>query len=400
MPKYYGSDQAPRAPFVSAVPQSHTPEQIRSWWDAMAQGLREDIQVSRDPNREPHVLFVLQDDGRLGPAVQPGEDPGSPQVRGRMLDQSRAGRLFIRGLDDEYPRQVITDDQHRVAVTTPTNTLPAPEGSLPPQPRRPFFLKFLLPFLFREELDAYAAKKQRYDRAVQRREMVQNFHDNVKKPMKESIAREAGDPEVAQRKEVRAKALSEAWEQKKARAADAKQAAEEEWMKNPSKDTLGIFENHLRDMSVKDFSTEAQSRLNNQRGTVGEYCKTLAQMLERQVAIPLLEQLDTMTDPAARDAFLLQHQDNYIKMMKNLKTFVPTQIDTGRLQSFLQKENPTYTEKKELLEELGNLAANGMTAYRQLHPPKADHARAASPELQSAQLQHEAQQHKPHVPFA
>ena len=390
MPKYHGSTQDVRTPFMRASEMTHTTDQINSWWDTLASGVNGDIRVSRDLNRESHILFSLNDDGTLSPAVKRGEDVSNTDVRRRLLDQSRAGRLFIRGLDDTLPRQILTDTQYQTALTAPTNTLPAVEGNLPPKPRRPFFLKFIFPALFREEIDAYKVQKGRYDQAVQRREMIQNFHDNVKKGMKESITREANDPDIAERKSAQAKAISDAWEQKKARQAEATQAAEKEWMNNPSEKTLGIFENHLRDMFVTDFSRVAQRMVSNGGGTLGEYCTALAQMLERQFALPLLDQADDFTRTADKDAFLLRHQNDYIKMMKNIKSLVHTHVDMERAQEFFQTENPTAAQKDGMQAEIRHLAANGIKEYRALASKPEALIAAPKPEL-DLQLQQQVQ---------
>ena len=384
MSQYYGSDRVPQSPFMRASVKQHTPQQINEWWDALAKGANEDLWVSRDLNKEPQSLYLLNDKGVLAPAVRSGEDLSSVDVRGRLLDQARAGRLFLRGLNDDYPRQVLADDKYDVALTKQTNTLPAVEGKLPPKPQRPFFLKFLLAFMvdsFKEDVENYNARKEKYDQAVQRREMIQNFRDNVKKPMKESIAREANDPDIAARKKTQEKALSEAWELRKAQAASAKEAAEKEWMKNPSKETLGTFENHLRDMCIKDFAGAAESVLRT-KGPAGEYYKNLAQMLEQQYAIPLLEKVDECTTEAAKNALLLKNQENYIKMMKNLKAFVPSQIDGERLTKFLQTENPSFEQTNEMYQEIGKLAANGMKEYQKLNPKPETAKDGPKPEMQ------------------
>ena len=137
MPKYYGSRQDVHTPFMRAPRMEHTPDQVNAWWDTLAQGAHDDLHISRDLNREPAALYFLNDNGVLTPAVRSGDDLGSPAVRGRLLDQSRAGRLFVRGLGDDYPRQIITDENYNAGITAPTNTLPAVEGNPPPSPAVP-----------------------------------------------------------------------------------------------------------------------------------------------------------------------------------------------------------------------------------------------------------------------
>ena len=164
MAKYYGSTQDVRTPLMRASVKTHTPEQINDWWDSLAKGAKEDIQISRDLNQESHTLFFLNDKGVLTPAVRSGEDLSDSAVRSRLLDQSRAGRLFVRGLNDDYPRQIITDDQYQMGISAPTNKLPAVEGQLPAKPQRPFFLKFLLALVFdsyKEEIDNYIPEPER-----------------------------------------------------------------------------------------------------------------------------------------------------------------------------------------------------------------------------------------------
>lgn len=400
MSKYYGSSQNIYTPLMRAPKKEHTPDQINDWWETLAKGANEDINVSRDLNREPQILYFLNDKGMLTPAVRSGEDLSSIDVRGRMLDQARAGRLFLRGLSDDYPRQVLTDDQYKVGITNPTNTLPAVEGRLPPKPQRPFFLKFLLAFIvdsFKEDVENYNARKERYDQAVQRREMIQSFGENVKKGMKESIEREAKDPDIAARKEAQEKTLLDAWERQKAQKASEKEAAEKEWMNNPSKETLPTFENHLRDMCIKDFAVAAQSVLRT-KGSAGEYYKTLAQMLEQQFAIPLLEKVDECTTEAAKNALLLQNQENYIKMMKNLKVFVPSQIDGERLTNFLQTENPSFQQINEMHQEISKFAANGMKEYQKLNPKPEAAKEVPKPELQLSPNAPQMEQPKPAGP--
>ena len=384
MPKYFGSSQDVRTPLMRASAKTHTPEQINDWWNTLANGVKEDIHISRDLNQESHTLFFLNDNGVLTPALHAKEDLSDSAVRNRMLDQSRAGRLFVRGLDDDYPRQIITDDQYQMALTAPTNTLPAVEGNLPAKPRRPFFLKFLLALVsdsYKEEIDNYNAKKERYDQAVQRREMVQNFRENVKKTMTASIKREADDPSIAARKEVRAKALEDAWEAKKAKAASQQEAAEKNWMNNPSRETLSIFENHLRDICIKDFSLAAEGVL-KAKGPASEYYKNLAQMLEKQFALPLLEQLDECTTNADREKLLLQNQNDYIKMMKDMKLLAPSLVNRERLNQFLQLKDPTFAQTNEMHQEIKMIKNNGLQAYQNLNPMKPEQQQMQQPQQQ------------------
>lgn len=181
--KYYGNIRTPRAPYMDENTKNHEEANVNKWWEALTKYADKEIEISRDLNKYPDTLFFLNDKGKMTPAIGKNEDMSSPAVRQRLLNQARNNRLFISALDDIRPRQIITDDKYRVSFTKPiVDDLPEPKEQLPEKPRRPFFLKYLVRFAFKEEFKAYDEKKKIYDNAVKRRELIEKFssYDNGK----------------------------------------------------------------------------------------------------------------------------------------------------------------------------------------------------------------------------
>ena len=152
-------------------------------------------------------------------------------------------------------------------------------------------------------------------------------------------------------------------------------------MNNPSRETLSIFENHLRDICIKDFSLAAEGVL-KAKGPASEYYKNLAQMLEKQFALPLLEQVDECTTKADREKLLLQNQNDYIKMMKDMKLLAPSLVNRERLNQFLQLKDPTFAQTNEMHQEIKMIKNNGLQAYQNLNPMKPEQQQMQQPQQQ------------------
>ena len=177
MAKYIGSKGEVQIPErIGTTSRQETDQQVSEWLRVLIWGVSADEIVSRKLENESAELYIFDDKGKLIPAIGEEEKLNDRMVGKRLLEHAQGGQLFIRALGENGLRQVTTDANYNIGLSKEIGTdTKFPKVEIPEAPKRPFFLKFLLPFLFRNEIDHYNAKKAEYDEAVKRDQWTRNF---------------------------------------------------------------------------------------------------------------------------------------------------------------------------------------------------------------------------------
>ena len=192
MAKYIDSKGEVRIPKQSVDAQKYSDQEITAFMRALTWGVSTDERVSRKLDSEFNQLYVFDDKGKLVPAVGEEEELNGRVVGQRLMEKVRNGELFIRALSENGLRQVNLDANHNIRLSKEIDTeTTMPKVEIPKEPKRPFFMKFWLPFLFRNEIDEYKAKKAEYDEAVRQDKWTRNFDDSENK----EVLRGAADSE-------------------------------------------------------------------------------------------------------------------------------------------------------------------------------------------------------------
>ena len=192
MAKYIDSKGEVRIPKQSVDAQKYSDQEITAFMRALKWGVSTDERVSRKLDSEFNQLYVFDDKGKLVPAIGEEEELNGRVVGQRLMEKARNGELFIRALSENGLRQVNLDANHNIRLSKEIDIeTTMPKVEIPKEPKRPFFMKFWLPFLFRNEIDEYKAKKAEYDEAVRQDKWTRNFDDSENK----EVLRGAADSE-------------------------------------------------------------------------------------------------------------------------------------------------------------------------------------------------------------
>ena len=190
------------------------------------------------------------------------------------------------------------------------------------------------PEISEAEIQAYDRDQAAYNELIRQKQRIGNSRQSAAEDNRLSQAHSEETSVPDQNERIAAHTQAQDRIQKQADPVK-KNTLEPTQQNTPAQMTVEEFEKYLRDLSKIYINMHGENALMKPGATVEDYCNALAEALEAQVAIELLRKASRMSE-AEKNDFLADQKKSHCTLVTDLRNFVPTQINTERVQETLK----------------------------------------------------------------